>query len=183
MRSCFKTVLSFRFPLQVRAQLPLLEIESGLNKIRRNLQPPVPDSLLELGFRLTEPQYWHLTQCFGNDSMFAGICGTEADQTLSLVFISEEMKQFMSSRRLVCSHLYTTSCYHAGVVGVKLLCNLVSRFSLMALRGKNLKNLPTHKFSVYMVYGDLMYVLLVILLPFLATKLQLHHFDYRVYRC
>lgn len=110
VRSNFITVLTFRFPLEVRARLPLLEIESGLNRIRRDLHPTVPDSLLELGFRLTDPQYWHLTQCFENHSMFAGICGNEADGTLSLVFISEEMKQFMSSRRLVCSHLYTTLC-------------------------------------------------------------------------
>lgn len=81
--------------------MPLLSIESALNKIRANIRPGVPDSLLELGYRLTEPQYWHITQCFGNNSMFAGICGSEADETLSLVFISEDMKGFMASRDLV----------------------------------------------------------------------------------
>lgn len=92
------------FPMMVRSQISLASMESQFNAIKGSLRPAVPRSLGVLGALLLLPQYHHLTKTLHvPETMFAGMCGTMADKTLSLVFISPEMRSFMESRSTVFS--------------------------------------------------------------------------------
>ncbi|KAK3914296.1 Phosphatidylglycerol--prolipoprotein diacylglyceryl transferase [Frankliniella fusca] len=89
------------YPIEVRALVSYGSIISSLNNMRSNLRPSTPRSLGVLGACLLEPEYAHLTKCEGSqESLFAGICGTMPSGTLSLVFVSPAMKEFMQTRTL-----------------------------------------------------------------------------------
>lgn len=86
----------------VRAEVAAGSLLSNLNNIRSHLRPRVPRSLGILGLVLLLPQYEYLTKCLHvPDSMFAGMCGTMPDKTLSLVFITPDMRAFMQTRSTV----------------------------------------------------------------------------------
>ncbi|KAK3922726.1 30S ribosomal protein S15 [Frankliniella fusca] len=90
-----------KYPIEVRALVSYGSIISSLNNMRSNLRPSTPRSLGVLGACLLEPEYAHLTKCEGSqESLFAGICGTMPSGTLSLVFVSPAMKEFMQTRTL-----------------------------------------------------------------------------------
>lgn len=92
----------FRYPLIVRAEVAAGALISRLNTIRADLMPRVPRSLGILGLVLLLPQYEYLTKCLHiPESMFAGMCGTMPDKTLSLVFITSDMRIFMQTRSTV----------------------------------------------------------------------------------
>jgi len=93
---------SNRYPLEVRAQVGMGTILSRLNALRSEQRPPVPRSLGVLGACLLQPEYQNLTKCeLIPESLFSGMCGSMGAGTLSLVFISAEMKEFMQTRNMV----------------------------------------------------------------------------------
>lgn len=92
----------FSYSLDVRANLGAGSLYVRLAAIRATLRPPVPRNLGVLGACLLLPKYKYLTSCLHiPESMFAGVCGTLGDKTLSLVFITTEMKMFMETRSMV----------------------------------------------------------------------------------
>lgn len=131
-------VFHFRYPLYVRAEVAAGSLISRLNTLRANMRPKVPRSLGILGLVLLLPQYEYLTKCLHvPESMFAGMCGTMPDKTLSLVFITPEMRSFMQTRS-------TVSVTHSTRLGaICYACptqewsNSLSRYLLTGLRERN----------------------------------------------
>ncbi|KAK3920443.1 TDP-N-acetylfucosamine:lipid II N-acetylfucosaminyltransferase [Frankliniella fusca] len=91
-----------KYPPEVRVLVPIGSIQSRLHAIRSALRPPLPRNLGVLGAYLLLPEYQYLTQCLHvPESCFAGMCGSLPEKTLSLVFITPEMKTFMQTRSTV----------------------------------------------------------------------------------
>lgn len=75
-------------------------MRSPIFRARCNNFPKIPKTLFYLGILLGLPNMSALCRTRdGTDTIFRGTCGIQADKTVSVVFISMRMLQFLSTRQ------------------------------------------------------------------------------------
>lgn len=75
-------------------------MKSALYAARAQQYPRIPKTLLYLGLLLNDPRMRPICKTVdGNDLIFRGVIGSPHDRTLSLVFASGRMLQFLRTRR------------------------------------------------------------------------------------
>lgn len=85
-----------------------VRMRSSLYSARSKQYPKIPNTLLHLGLRLRDPTLMQLCRTIdGNDFIFQGIAGNPHDGTLSLIFTSGRMLEFLQSRR----HLHSDGTF------------------------------------------------------------------------
>ncbi|XP_034238942.1 uncharacterized protein LOC117643894 [Thrips palmi] len=89
-----------RFDVDVAARITNSAMRSIISRARGGLYPNIPGSLEELGNLLNDNPHLSATQDEG-DNFFAGMVRGRGPGTISLVFFSERMRQYLARTRVV----------------------------------------------------------------------------------